>query len=68
MIKELRHFEVVCQSCNTHYYIDFRLPRGVYNLNLQKYGNKIIMRFGSSDCPFCIFDEDFAKEMEEKDK
>jgi hypothetical protein len=59
--KDFRHFEVLCKTCNTLYYLDFRLPHGLYEFNLQRYGDTVIMRFASNDCPFCTFDEDFLR-------
>jgi len=59
MERELRHFEAYCKGCNTLYYFDQRLPRGLYNFVYQAYGKTLIMRFSFTECPFCTFDEDF---------
>ena len=61
---------MVCKSCFTTYYLDFRLPPGFYEFHLQRYGIKVIIRYASNDCPFCIFDEDFVfdSSKEEKEK
>jgi len=61
MIKDLREFEIFCKGCNTITHLDQKLPSGMYNLVIQRYGAKVIVRFAFDECPFCIFDEDFEK-------
>lgn len=64
MKKDFRHYEIICKSCNTLFYIDFKLDAGVYEFDLQRYGNTVIMRFTCSQCPFCMFDEDILRKEE----
>jgi hypothetical protein len=58
MKREVREFEIFCKGCRTITYLDKKLPSGMYNLVIQKYGKTVIVRFAFDECPFCIFEED----------